>query len=71
MKRKLKSEGKSNMAYAVRKSAWDLGKETVPVTARKSLNWLGITFFILLMAYPVFVQYVPLGIRQYLSATFR
>ena len=43
-----------------------------PVVARRrSLNWLGFAMFVILMAYPFFAQYLPTGIRQYLSATLR
>jgi hypothetical protein len=43
----------------------------VPIVRRRSLNWLGFTMFVILMAYPFFAQYLPTGIRQYLSATLR
>jgi hypothetical protein len=41
------------------------------VTGTKFLPNLGVILFCVLMAYPFFVQYLPLGIRQYLSVTLR
>ena len=36
-----------------------------------SLNWLAATLLILLLVFPFVVQYLPQGVRQYLSATVR
>ena len=44
---------------------------TPSVAEGRRLNWLGILLFGVLMAYPFVVQYLPLGVRQYLSATLR
>lgn len=41
------------------------------VEKKHGLNWLGFTMFVLLMIYPFIVQYLPLGIRQYLSAPLK
>jgi hypothetical protein len=42
------------------------------VSRRKpSLNWLGIMLLALLLGFPLVVQNLPLGVRQYLSATVR
>jgi hypothetical protein len=37
----------------------------------RSLNWLGLALFALLMIFPLVVQCLPLGVRQYLAATVR
>jgi len=34
----------------------------------RSLSWLGVA---LLLVFPLVVQYLPLGVRQYLAATVR
>lgn len=36
-----------------------------------SLNWLGLTMFALLMIYPFIVNFIPQGIRSYLSTSVR
>lgn len=41
------------------------------VKPQRSLAWLGITMVGLLMLYPFVAQYLPLGIRAYLSASLR
>jgi hypothetical protein len=38
---------------------------------KHNLNWLGFALFLALMAYPFVAHYLPLGIREYLSATFK
>jgi hypothetical protein len=35
------------------------------------LNWLGLTMFALLMIYPFIVNFIPQGIRTYLSTSVR
>jgi hypothetical protein len=35
------------------------------------LNWLGLTMFALLMIYPFIVNFIPQGIRAYLSTSVR
>jgi hypothetical protein len=35
------------------------------------LNWLGLTMFALLMIYPFVVNFIPPGIREYLSTSVR
>jgi hypothetical protein len=37
----------------------------------RSLSWLGVALFALLLVFPLVVQYLPLGVRQYLAATVR
>lgn len=36
-----------------------------------SLNWLAAMLLALLLVFPFVVQYLPQGVRQYLSATVR
>ena len=43
----------------------------IAVAQKRSLTWLGITMFGLLMLYPFVAQYVPSGIREFLSASLR
>jgi hypothetical protein len=35
------------------------------------LNWLGLAMFALLMIYPFIVNFIPSGIRAYLSTSVR
>jgi hypothetical protein len=35
------------------------------------LHWLGLTMFALLMIYPFVVNFIPSGIRAYLSTSIR
>jgi hypothetical protein len=35
------------------------------------LSWLGLTMFALLMVYPFIVNFIPQGIRAYLSSSVR
>jgi hypothetical protein len=37
----------------------------------RSLEWLGLAFLALLLIFPLIVQYLPLGVREYLAATVR
>lgn len=46
---------------------------TLQAVARhdRSLDWLGVALVSLLLVFPFVVQYLPLGVREYLAVTVR
>lgn len=40
-------------------------------TGASGMNWFGLTLFALLMIYPFVVNFIPQGIRAYLSTSLR
>jgi hypothetical protein len=73
IKRTERASGKAAYyAGGTEADAWARSSVDVELTERSSvLSAVGFTMFLALMAFPFVVQYIPQGIRQYLSASFR